>query len=549
MDYIRTSEALIDEMRSHSGEWDWLRRHIMPHAQADADQEENPTADNRRLHSTVACESLHVLAGAHLMYITPTGQQWFSLKSGRDGNNKRSRYDEWFAKATEITHKALANSNFYTVIHQCFLDRCLTGTGCVFCDTLPDGSLNFTHIPTGTFAIAEGRNKIVDTLARLFKLTPHQAVEQFGADKLPQKIKDAWDDPKRRYTEKHQYLHLVIPRPGAAFGHDLVNPLEMKWASVYIAWDANKTVIKEGGYNEFPFLVTRFLRFGESPYGYAPGMNVKEEIKATLKLERVMDVLGEVAAFPRILYLADQVGEIDMRAGGRTVVKAQAAGLNLPREWATSGHYDVGKDRIEDKEEKIRQAYYVPMLQVISSVDRQMTATEVNAREGEKVLTFSPSMTLFVFDCNTLINRAFSILFRQGKFPTANMPEELVVRDQGGSEDFEIKIPSVSYNGKISQAIERAQRNGGDYYIQNALMYTQATKDPSMLEIVDMRKYARFLYENSGAPMDCLLSEDKLQQLDEQRAAAAQQQAQLEAMQGAAKAGRDMAAAQQAAQS
>ena len=178
-----------------------------------------------------------------------------------------------------------------------------------------------------------------------------------------------------------------------------------------------------------------------------------------------------------------------------------------------------------------------------------MTATEVNAREGEKVLTFSPSMTLFVFDCNTLINRAFSILFRQGKFPTANMPEELVVRDQGGSEDFEIKIPSVSYNGKISQAIERAQRNGGDYYIQNALMYTQATKDPSMLEIVDMRKYARFLYENSGAPMDCLLSEDKLQQLDEQRAAAAQQQAQLEAMQGAAKAGRDMAAAQQAAQS
>lgn len=73
----------------------------------------------------------------------------------------------------------------------------------------------------------------------------------------------------------------------------------------------------------------------------------------------------------------------------------------------------------------------------------------------------------------------------QGKFPTADMPDELVVRDQGGSEDFEIKIPFVSYNGKISQAIERAQRNGGDYYIQNALAYTQATNDPTMLEIVD----------------------------------------------------------------
>lgn len=549
MDYIRTSEALIDEMRSHSGEWDWLRRHIMPHTQADADQEENPAADNKRLHSTVACESLHVLAGAHIMYITPTGQRWFALKSAKKGSNNLARYDDWFAKATEIAHAELAASNFYTVIHQCFLDRCLTGTGCIFCDKLPDGTLNFTHVPTGTFAIAEGRNKIVDTMARLIKLTPHQAVDQFGYNKLPQRIRDAYDDDKRRYTDKHQYLHLVLPRPGADFGHDLVNPLKMKWASVYMAWDSDKKVIQEGGYNEFPFLVTRFLRFGESPYGYAPGMNVKEEIKATLKLERVMDVLGEVAAFPRIMTLADQVGEVNMRVGGRTVIKPQAAQLNLPREWGTQGRYDIGKDRIQDKEEKIRQAFYVPMLQVISSVDRQMTATEVNAREGEKVLAFTPSMTLFISDCNVLINRVFCMLFRMGKFPTADMPDELVVRDQGGSEDFEIKIPAVSYNGKISQAIERSQRSGGDYFLQVALMYAQATKDTSMLEILDKRKYARFVYENSGAPMDCLLSEDKLQQLDEQRAAAAQQQAQLEAMQGAAKAGRDMAAAQQAAQS
>lgn len=543
MDYIKTSESLLDEMRSQSGVWDWLRQHIMPHTQAEADQDERPTANTRRRHSTVACDSLHVLAGAHIMYITPTGQRWFALKSAK--KTKNSRYDDWFAKATEIAHAELAASNFYTVIHQCFLDRCLTGTGCLYCDKLPDGTLNFKNVPTGTYAIAEGLDETVDTIARLFKLTAHQAVEQFGYDNLPQKIRDHYDNDKIRYTEKSQYLHLVIPRPGAAFGHDLVNPLQMKWASIYIAWDANKTIIQQGGYNEFPFLVTRFLKFGESPYGYAPGMNVKEEIKATLKLERVMDVLGEVAAFPRILTLAEQVGEIDMRAGGRTVVKPQAAQLQLPREWGTQGRYDIGKDRIDNKEEKIRQAYFVPMLQVISSVDRQMTATEVNARQEEKVLAFTPSMTLFCSDCNTLINRIFSLLFRMGKFPTEDMPDELIVRDQGGSEDFEIKIPSVSYLGKIGQAIERAQRSGGDYYIQSALMYTQATGDPSMLEVLDIRKYARFVYENTGAPMDCLRTPKELEQLDQQRKAAAQQQAQLEAVQGAAKAGRDIAAAQQ----
>lgn len=544
MDYIRTSEALLEEMRSHSGEWDWLRRHIMPRTQAASEMEERPTPSSRRKHCTVAFESVHTFVGACMMYIIPAGQQWFKLKSGKKGKGKSSRYDDWFSKASEITHEELAKSNFYTVMHECLLDWALCGTGCVYSDTLPDGTLNFTYVPTGTYGGSEGRNKKPDTLARLFKLSPYQAVKQFGYNKLPQRIRDAYDDDKRRYTEKHQYLHIVLPRHTSDFGHDLINPLRMKYASVYIAWDADKVIINESGYNEFPYFVPRFLRYGEGFFGYAPGMSVKEEIEAILKLERVMDVLGEVAAFPRLLTLADQIGEIDMRAGGRTVIKPQAAQLNLPREWGTSGRYDIGKDRIQDKEEKIRQAYFIPFIRVISNVDRQMTATEVVARQEEQVTAITPAMTLFMTECNTLIHRIFSILFRQGKFPIEDMPDELVVRDQGGSENFEIKIPAVSYNGKISQAIERAQRNGGDYYIQNALAYTQATGDPSMIEIVDMRKYGRFLYESTGAPTDCLRKEKELEALDQQRAAAAQQQAQLEAMQGTAKAGRDIAVAQ-----
>lgn len=544
MDYIRTAETLLDEMRNQSSEWDWLRRHIMPRAQAAADQDEHPVSPFRRRHSTVACESLHTFAGACMMYITPAGQKWFALKTAKKGKDKLSRYDDWLARATEITLEELAKSNFYTTMHELFLDWALTGVGCLYADKLKNGALNFIYVPTGTFSASEGLDGQPDTLARLFKLTAHQSIEQFGYDEVPQRIRDAYDDDKRRYTERHQYLHLVIPRPGADFGHDLINPLKMKYASVYIAWDADKQIIKESGYNEFPYFTPRFLKFGEGFFGHAPGSNVKEEIIATLKLERVMDVLGEVAAFPRILTLAEQVGEIDMRAGGRTVIKPQAAQLQLPREWGTQGRYDIGKDRIADKEEKIRQAYFIPFLRVISNIDRQMTATEVIARQEEQITAITPSMTLFMSECNILIHRIFSILFRMGKYPQEDMPEELIVHDQGGTENFEIKIPAVSYLGKISQAIERAQRSGGDDYIQNAIAYTQATGDPSMLQIINMRKYARFRYENTGAPIDCLYTSKELEAQDKQRAAAAQQQAKLETLQGTAKASRDLAAAQ-----
>jgi len=40
-----------------------------------------------------------------------------------------------------------------------------------------------------------------------------------------------------------------------------------------------------------------------------------------------------------------------------------------------------------------------------------MTATEINARQEERVLSFSPSVTLFISDCNVLMPRTFSILF------------------------------------------------------------------------------------------------------------------------------------------
>lgn len=546
LQYIDTADALLADMCGWSGDWDWLRKHIMPRTQAGADREERPSASARRLHSTVAIKSLRILTGAHIMYITPSNQRWFSFQSGLRGKDKLSRVDEWFAESTEITFGELSRSNFYTEIHETFLDRCLTGTGCLFCDTMPDGRLNFRHIPSGTYAIAEGDNGQVDTLVRKFKLTPHQAISKFGYKTLPEKIRTAWEDPKKRYTDRHEYLHLVLPRLNYTFGHDLINSKRMKWASVYMTADGERHVIREEGYPEFPYLVTRFLRYGEGPYGYAPGLDVMEEIMATLKLERVMDVLGEVAAFPRILQLAEQVGEIDLRAGGVTTIKSAAAAAKLPREWATAGRYDVGKDRILDKEQKIREAFFVDMLMPLSNIDRQMTATEINARQEERVLSFSPSLTLFISDCNVLMHRIFSILFRQGKFPQDDVPKELIVPDRGGSENFEIELPNVQYLGRISQAIANAQQQGLEYFMSVALNYTQATGDTSMIEYVNPRKFAQFLYERTGAPTSCRRTARDLAELDKQKEREAEMQRKLAATQGlknAAGAQKDLAAA------
>lgn len=527
MNKLQLAENLFSKMQEKKSQWEKLQNIIMPSAVDAANLNENQTEPRKGTYSSVANLSLHILASAHLTYITPMDQRWFSLKSKLQGKEASAAADEWFAIATEKTYKALADSNFYSVIHEVYLDRCLTGIGCAFAEITQTGSLLFTYVPTGTYAIAEGADGEIDTLVRKIKLTPHQAAQNFGLASLPESIQAHYNDEKKRYTETSEYYHLVTPNQAYSFGSLNTKPENRRWTDSYIHIQS-KQIVQENGFYEFPFLVTRYLKKG-SVYGYAPATAVIPEIESALILERIMDTIGQNAAIPRILHLANQVGEIDLRAGGRTLVTPEAASMNLPREWATSGRYDIGIARLQGKEEKIKQAFHVQMLQVISSVDRQMTATEVNARESEKAMSFTPSFTLFISDFRPFMQRIFALLYRANTYDTANTPEELLHYSADRTK-AELAVPQIRYMGKIAQAVERVQRYGleGSLSFMSNLM--QITQDPSMIETLNPYEIVKFMWDASGAPTDCLKTKKEYQALQQQKAQQAQALQQLQAL-------------------
>lgn len=526
-DYYKITQSLFNKMEEQTPQWDKLRTRIMPRAQANATQEDSPQhTPQESTYSSVANLSLHILASAHLTYITPMDQRWFTLKPTLQGNSKNMQLEDWYAQATEQTYAALATSNFYTAIHEVYLDRCLTGTGCMFAELTQNKTLNFKHIPTGTYAIAEAKDGSIDTIARKFQFTAHQAAQEFGADSLPEKIKNTLSDDNKKYTDLFTFYQLVIPNDTYSFGSFDLPPEHRKWKDIYISEEEKKT-IHEGGLYEFPFLVTRYLKFGASPYGESPGTNVLNEIDSSITIERILDTLGSRAAIPSILMLAEQVGEIDLRAGGCTVVTQEAASMNLPREWATAGQYDIGIARLQDKEEKIKQAFHVQMLQVISSVERQMTATEVNAREAEKVLAFNPSFTLFVSDFQHMMQRIFALLFRAQIYNQDKIPPQIFNLSADRSK-IELATPQIRYTGKIAQAIDRIQRMGQEGEIQFVANYTQMTQDPSMLKCLKPYEILRFHWESSGAPINCILTKDEYDQMIQAEQQTAAQQAQIQ---------------------
>lgn len=524
-DLKRVCTALFDRYRATvAGEVEELQRIVDPRTRG---RGENSEVHLRGEWLPLAKRCKDVLVSAHNTFITPSGTRWFSLLPRR---KQRVKGDDsvkrWYNKASEVMFNELAESNFYSSIHEVYNDRVDGGTAAAFIGGDEVHPLFFVHIPLGTFAIAEDNKGRVNTLVRRFKYTPQQALEEWGEEALPLYVRDMLEDERKRYTEEVMFVQLVRPRKDCVRGWQDVPEDRREFEGFYMD-EREYNVIKEEGFYEFPFLVTRFLRGSDSPYGEAPGLGVLPVMKQYMKLDRLMDVQAETAAFPRILQLAGENKQVDVRAGGVTTVSLQSAQLGYPREWATGARYDAGMERLGQKADEIRGAYFVDMLNAISDQDKTMTAREIMARESEKVLAFSSSFTALMYDFQGAMRRIMAILLRREAFPEEGMPDELF--EVGADGRVTILNPNVSYLGKIAQAIEVVMARGVDQLTERVLSWVQSTGDPYMLRLIKQGDLLRVWMEGSGATVDILLSEDEEEALQRQMEAEALQRSQMEA--------------------
>lgn len=526
-DYKRLAEQLVLSANEMRGEWDWYARHIKPRAKEALAMLEQPAERRARQVCATAAESLDVLANAHMHHIIASGVPWFRFQSPNYAATEK--YVNWYANATEVTLDALARSNFHTEMHEAVLDRCLFGTGCLLTEAGKNGGVQFRCIPCGTYGFAEDEEGRVDALCRSFKFTAWQAAERFGVERLPEDVRRALDKAEDAMSQRFEFWHLVAPRRAFTEGSMSQRPEAMPYISLYFYAAGERPVVEEGGYQEFPFMVTRFLHWGEMVWGYPPARNVIDEIFGSVKTEKNLDFLSDLAVFPRLFMDAQMQGETDFRAGGKTVIPREIAHLNLPREWGSSGRIDYGRERLERADEKIKAAFFIPFLQLFSGVDRQMSATEARARMAEQVIACSPTFSRFCSELTPMLGRVFALLYRQGAFRTnkGSEPQDLLrLRADGESQD--LLSPRVAYLGRINRAIDEAQQQSTDAALNSVAAYVQLTGDASALDIVDAEKMVRKAFENAGASSDIFRTRGEVEQLRTKREAAGQAQMALQ---------------------
>ena len=491
--------------------WDHAARLTMPHR--DAIQEQRAATDvtpnthrPTQLFDTTAIDANKTYAAGCMSWMTPSETTWSSYDAPpylSDNDAVKS----WYSKCTDETRRILAGSNFYSAIHECYLDDGAFGTCGLLVEEDEKEGLRFEVLQIGSYAILEDHRRRVNMLFRELNFTPRQAIEKFGQDAVSEATRKAADEGSEA---KNCYVHVLMPRDDANRIAGKIDSQNLPWASVYID-TKSKEVIRESGFWENPAAVHRHLLWGTGPYGFAPAMQSLADALQLQKMQESMDALVEKQVTPPVLVPAGFKGKVDLRAKGYTYFKS---GEEKPQFWQNPGNYMIGEDRIEFRRTQINRAFHVDLFQALAAVPvgKEMTAAEIHMRQRDRLTLFSPTFARKNTELITpSMRHTFALLLRAGAFPEP--PPGLVQQSPEGLPF--IPDPEITYTSRLALQI-RAIHN--ESFLRTVEMISPlAAMDPGIMDHLDMDSSTRGIARNEGMPEDWLRSERDVAEMREAR--------------------------------
>ncbi len=519
-----TRQALV-------GHWDDLSQLFMPfRLSSGSDIPDIPSAD--QVNDSTARDVALILANGLASLVIPREEIWFELQPPEEFKKE----DGWvraYRNSSVVMRQYLENTNFYEEAQEVLIQNPVFGTGCLFTGSLEDAeALYFKHQCIGTYDIAEDARGRVNTLGRELRLTPDQAAGEFGEENLPRNVGNKVGKAAGM-TEKSVYYHLTLPaRTRAA---DDAPESEKKPYRMYVVEEVSKKIVMQGGYDEFPFSVPRYRKFGNCVWGFGPGTTGIADARQLDFLEKLADAAAEKAVFPPTKALASLEGEIGQGALEITYAENKDE-LESLKEWATAGRYDFAKDRLQDKREQLKRVFHIDLFQFFSMRARErapLTATEANLVGGEKLTQFSPVFGRLVSEFLTpTLTRVFGILLRKGAFPEINA---LMDAKKGAP------APAILYKNRIMLAMQqRANQSLVDFV---GLVAPLIQADPTLMDPINGPQIIRDVARNAGFGEEWLRSPKMVEAMQAARAEAQQRQMEAENAAQVAKAGKDLSGA------
>lgn len=492
--------------------------------------------------SSVPIQYRGILINGLVGYSISPNITWFKLSLEDTEQLKLYGVKDWLEEAESVMLAEFNRSNLYREAPKLIGSGVDIGHGVMFVDEdLSSGRLRFTNIRANEIYLDLNPYGEAKVVYRKYLMTLKALVEHFGLDNLNDNLKDKWKDIKQR-NDTVTVLHAVFKRE--EYNPDLPDVLNMEYAGYFIDLD-NKHLMKETGYENFPYAVFLWEQIPGYPYSESPANQALPDIKYLNTINDTSMKIAQTSAEPPMKMSRD-VLDIDITPRGVTQIDKD--GILEPVR--TGENYQVTLTVAETVKQAVRDWFSVDFFLMLQQKTGKMTATEVMELQGEKAAVLTNVIVSLNSTLQAIIQRCFNLLLKSGKIPMP--PQSLMESPTQMKVDFvgPLSQAQKKYHelGGISEALStaipimQAFPESGDYIDADQLMIKalqgNAMPQSVIREDKDVENIRKARQEQQQAMMeqqmqqqqaDMLMSNyDKLSKKPENQSAIQQMNAQLQ---------------------
>lgn len=522
-------QALKNDRQEWMNKWRETAKLFYPNGFRDSSY----TNDSKRLHNqspdvldSTSIHATNTLASGMYGALTSPSRPWFALRPQGFELDKNHDVKMYIDEVEERMRVILLNSKFYNTMHETYRQLGTFGTACVYGVADMTG-MRFECLPCGSYVLDVDGNGKIDTVIRSLKMTVRQMQMEFGEENLPERIRSSENIKKSPGTQQHEIIHAVMPREdvikNGSFGKMNINPLERSFVSLYYMPsekddNGNPFVLRESGFDIFPYFPVRWDVTAGEVYGISPAMDCLPDTKMVQSMNKSALKATHLSVNPPLVASAEIKGDgINLIPGGVTFISSSyQGGQGITSLYQVKPDYQGMLSFMDKYINQIERAMFVDLFLMFSELDRrQITAKEISAREQEKLLLIGHVLERLQDELfNNLIEWIYFNMNKYDMLP--EVPESLAGNDV-----------KVEYTSSMAQA----QKIAGTSTIEQftAFIANVAGISPNVLDTVDFDKAVNKYGESIGVDASIMRSDMEVEQIRRERQQQTQQaQAQAE---------------------
>lgn len=461
-------------------------------------------AKNPYILDSTGTSAARTLASGMMNGITSPSRPWFKLRvPGFDDDG--GPVSMWCDEVARRMMWIMGESNFYNSMAVLYLDLVVFGSAASLIYEDDETDIRCYNPALGEFYFGQSHRLAVDTFAREFQQTCKQLCQQFGEDALSPTTKLKYLKGGSDALALVDVTHLIEPNLGES-----AVPKKFAYRETY--WETSApagVVLVQRGFNELPGIFPRWECTANDSYGTSPGMDaLPDVIQLQHETKRKAQGIDKMINPPIVADIQLQHRPTALMPNGITYVAGSNNVGAKPLYQISAPINDMTND-IRDVQARIKETFFNQLFDMISQLETVRSATEIDARREEKLVLLGSVLERFENEAlDPAIDRIYNIMTRRKLLPPA--PEGLPA---AGIEVQYVSILSTAQRAVAAAPMERWLQLVGSI----APLYQGALDIPNFDELI--RNYGNDI----GVETRNMHTRE---QIEEQRAVKAQQEAQ-----------------------